>query len=107
MKAEVGGRFRLSRQKEAARGCGRIQFSSATDLCHHYIFKVGVSQKLFVCPLVTMGADRFSDRVLDDRIVSGLDRSVQDSCPPGPRSRPNLNLSPTTSKALTQPPKTC
>jgi hypothetical protein len=29
------------------------------------------------------------------------------TCPPSPRSRPNIELSPTTSKALTQPPKTC
>jgi len=32
---------------------------------------------------------------------------AQKSCQLSPRSRPNLSLSPTTSKALTQPPKTC
>ena len=48
-----------------------------------------------------------TDRVNDGWIDSGLDRCVQDSCPPGPRSQPKISVSPTTYKALTQPPKTC
>ena len=37
----------------------------------------------------------------------GSTASTLESCPPGPRSRPKISLSPATSKALTQPPKTC
>jgi len=38
---------------------------------------------------------------------SPLQRSILESGAPGPRSRPKIRLSPTTFKALTQPPKSC
>jgi hypothetical protein len=34
-------------------------------------------------------------------------RGIIDHCPPSPRFRPKLSMSPTNFKALTQPPKTC
>jgi hypothetical protein len=71
-------------------------------------FKFGVRQKLCVVlcddAVGFLIALLFFDRLLD---VCGLDPSAQKSGPPSPRSRPNLSLSLTTFKALTQPPKTC